>query len=68
MITRRDALRTMGSGFGMLALAALTKGAESKGPLAAKRASLPPQGQARHFSVPQRRAVAGGHLRSEADA
>ena len=67
MITRRDALRTMGSGFGMLALAALTKGAESNSPLAPKRLiSLP--GPSGHFSLSERRAIAGRHLRSETHA
>lgn len=43
MITRRDALRTMGSGFGMLALAALAKGAESRSPLASKAPHFAPR-------------------------
>jgi hypothetical protein len=43
MISRRDALRTMGSGFGMLALSTLMKGSEPRTPLAAKAPHFAPK-------------------------
>ena len=75
-VTRRDALCRMGSGFGMLAFASLigeslaaagiAEGPQQTGESRAARSSG--ARQARHLPLHERRRVAGGQLRSEADA
>ena len=66
-MTRRDLLHTMGAGFGMVGLRGLA-GAETVDPLAAESAPLPRQGQARHLPLPERRSVAGRHIRPQTQA
>ena len=67
-MTRRELLQTMGAGFGMVGLAELAGRRNAGGPAGAEGAALSRQGEARHLPVPERRAVAGGHVRPEADA
>ena len=63
MITRRNLLKTIGAGFPMTAFAQM-----SANPAVAEAAALRAARQARHLSVPERRPVAGGHVRPQADA
>ena len=76
-VTRRDALCRIGNGFGMLAFASLVgdslAAAATLGDQDPEDARLgwpapSREGEARHLPVHERRAVAGGQLRSEADA
>ena len=71
-VTRRDALCRIGNGFGMLAFAGLrvaddgcaAGGADVGGRRRVGRAASSGARQARHLPVHERRAVAGGQLRS----
>ena len=69
-LTRRDALRTMGAGFGMVGSGEPVQREMSRRLEARSnpRRRISRQSQARHFPVPQRRPLAGRHLRSQADA
>ena len=68
LLTRRHffGLGATGIGAAALGIAARTGSARRHG--AARAAALPAEGQARHLSVPTRRAVAVGHVRLQAGA
>ena len=67
-ISRREFLARTGMGMGFLSLGALAQAAVGFPTGCAPRSALPRQSEARHSLLPERRAVARRHVRSETGA
>ena len=67
-MNRRDALKSIGSGFGMMAFAEMLGSTALYAGGKAGWNALRSENQACHFSFPERRALTGGYIRSKACA